>query len=62
LVELEGHTLPGLIADFHDSRFASLPPRNWLHDRFHGRIQRPKRVERQFQTAFDDVRARLFPT
>jgi hypothetical protein len=57
-----GETLPQLLAEFHDSQYATLPPRNWiaaarplyLHDR-------PPYVEERYREIMDGARRRLSP-
>jgi hypothetical protein len=57
-----GETLPQLLAEFHDSPYATLPPRNWiaatrplyLHDR-------PQYVEQQYSETMGGARRRLSP-
>jgi hypothetical protein len=57
-----GETLPQLLAEFHHSQHATLPPRNWiaaarplyLHDR-------PQYVEERYREIMDGARRRLSP-
>ena len=57
-----GETLPQLLTEFHDSPYATLPPRNWiaatrplyLHDR-------PQYVKQQYSETMDGARRRLSP-
>jgi hypothetical protein len=61
LVEGDGHTLPGLLADLAVSPYAELPPRNWVHSTFGGIPCRPRYVEEQLRAAMRLAGTALFP-
>lgn len=61
LVE-RGEPLPQLLAEFHHSLHATLPPRNWIAaTRPLHLSDRPRYVEAQYRQIMDDTRGRLSP-
>jgi hypothetical protein len=61
LVE-RGETLPQLLEELHDSRYATLPVRNWIAATRRLALQdRPRYVDNQYRQIMDDTRRRLFP-
>jgi hypothetical protein len=56
----EGHHLPELLAEFLQSDYAEMPPRNWL-GATHGVKRRPSFVVDQYRAAMSAARYRLFP-
>ena len=61
LVE-HGHTLPRGIADLNSSRYAAMPPRNWIAAVHKLTVDtRPRYVDAGFRRAMRDVHQRLFP-